>query len=125
MLLIFCTGVISAFLFELFPVLKTAGLVLKFQKESIHVLQDKSLEDSIKQEMLLSNSFRIFTLTMKLAFFIVISAIPFFLLIFLGDWILKSSYFADSLVSLQGLIVSCFSFLTYYFIRKVYDKFRL
>jgi hypothetical protein len=125
MLLIFCTGLISAILFGILPVLQTAAAVLKYQKESIQILRDERMEDNVKQEMLLSNAFHIFTLTMKLAFFIILATIPFFILIYLGDWILKSSFFADSLISFQGLAVSCFSFLTYYFIRKMYVKFRL
>ena len=123
-LLIFSIGIFSAFLFDLMPVIKNAGLILELQKVSLHAIQNKSITDEQKQRLLLINSGKLLLVTLKLLFFFCILMLPFALLLAICK-IYTSTNILTLLVSVPGIILSFFAFIFYFMLKKIYGKLRI
>jgi hypothetical protein len=123
--LIILTTLISASLFDILPGLRNAGKVLNLQRKSLNVLRDQRLTEEQKQKLLLSLSGEILFTTCKLILVFAIAIMPIMGLVIIGDRISQTADFEEFVISLPGISLSCLTFLFYYFVKKVYGKFRV
>ncbi len=123
-LVIFITGLLSAFLSDFLPVVKNTNLIFKLQVRSISVIYNKELIDEQKRKILLSNSGKILCITIKLVLYFFIVFLPFSLLVFIGNHFTAIA-FEKVLLSFLGILIITVAFLGYHIVKRGYGSFRL
>jgi hypothetical protein len=106
------------------PIIKT---VSSLAINSVQTIKSKNINDSEKEKILLFNSFEIFKHSIKLIGFILL------ILIFGGVLLLISTLFKSLdqsvlfhyVLTINGLLLSVISFLSYFLLKKLYVRFRI
>jgi hypothetical protein len=122
--IVFVVGIISAYLFDLMPVAKNTGLIFELQRKSISAIRKQYLTDEQKQGFLLISSGKLLLVTLKLIFLFGIAMLPFTIFALAGPALFKIG-FNEILLSASGIAISCLAFIFYFFVKKVYGRFRL
>lgn len=125
LLLIAVATLVTAFLFEILPVSIIGKTIFQLQKESLRTLQNRSINEDLKQKILLALSGQVLFSTIKLILFLGVSILPFILLILIENWICDKPNIGEVLISIKGIIFSSSVFLLYFLIKRWYGKFRV
>jgi len=116
-----------AWLADRLPFIKTVGGINKISRNSLETIQSKSIDDSLKQGILLGNSLKILKHSLLIIAFTALLVI--LLIVFLEASILikplNPAYLTDYLISLNGIILSIVSFLSYFLLKKLYGRLRV
>lgn len=122
--IVFVVSIISAYLFDLMPVAKNTGLIFELQRLSFCVIRDQKLTDEQKQKILLTNAAKLLLVTLKLLFFFCIVTLPFYVLVELSTFFLAMNI-ESTLISVTGISLSAFAFVSYFLLKKIYGRFRI
>ncbi len=123
--LIIIASMVSAALFDMLPVLENSRIIFTLQKESIQIMSNAEFSDDQKQKILLSNSGKVFYVTLKLVLLFVLVLLPFTLLVAIGDWLSGNIIFYETIVSVKGIVLSSIAFVVYFLLKKGYGRFKL
>jgi len=123
-ILILGFGLLSALLFDILPIVKNSIFIFEIQRLSFSIIQDQKLTDKQKQKLLLTNSGKIFRVTLKLIFFFCVVLLPFAILVKLSS-IFSTINIESILISLTGILLSTLAFISYFLLKKIYGKFRI
>ena len=124
---LFIVFFLAAWLADSLPFMKTVGGINRISRNSLETIQSKSIHDAEKQDILLRNSLEI----LKHSLFIIASTalIVILLVICLEASIfikpLNSDYLTEYLISINGILLSIVSFLSYFLLKKLYGRFSI
>lgn len=118
-------SLISASLFDLLPIWENSKSVFILQKESFKVINNPEFSDDQKQKILLSFSGKILFATIKITIYIIITSLPFVCLVVVGHWVFDKTNIIGILLSIKGICLSSVTFLSYYFFKKINERFRV
>jgi hypothetical protein len=118
---------ILAFLADRLPFLTIINSISRLSKGSFQTIKSDIIEDSKKQEILLSNSFGLFKRSLKMVGLILIVSICGFLLLLLSGVFKHLNYriLFDYMITAYGLLLSIISFFSYFLLKRLYVKIRL
>ncbi len=118
---------ILAILADRLPFLTIINSISRLSKGSFQIIRSDIIEDSEKQEILLSNSFGLFKQSLKIAGLILIVSVCGFLLLLLSGVFKHLSYWIlfDYMMTTYGLLLSVMSFFSYFLLKRLYVKIRL
>lgn len=118
---------ILAILAERLPFLRIINNISRLSKGSIHTIKSDTIEDSEKQEILLTNSFGLFKQSLKLTGLIILVSACGFLLLLLSGGFKHLSYriLFDYMMTTYGLLLAIISFFSYFLLKRLYVKVRL
>lgn len=122
-LVVFITG----FLVDVLPFLKIIKTVSELSKKSVATIQSTDLDDDAKQKALLSCSVGIFKESFKIAFYTLLIFGVVYVLFWLSKFFppLSEDALIDYSITWTGIIVSLVAFFIYFFIKKLYVKYRV
>ena len=124
---LFVVFMLIAWAADTIPFLKTAKLISDLSQSSLKTIQSQEMDDSAKQGILLGNSLGIMKHSILIIFFtaILIALLLLFLKIsvFIGP--LNFDYLSNYLISMSGIVLSIFAFLSYFLFKKLYVRFRI
>src|SRR6266487_296695 len=124
---LFIVVFITAFLVDLLPFQKSIRNILLFSKKTINTIQLSTIDDSVKQNLLLSYSFAIFKQSLKIGAFTLLIAAVIYGCFLLSVFFKQVSFqnLIDYSLTLSGIIICIVSFFSYFLLKKIYVKFRL
>jgi hypothetical protein len=124
---LFVVFMLIAWAADTIPFLKTAKLISDLSQSSLKTIQSQEMDDSAKQGILLGNSLGI----MKHSILIIVftAALIALLLLFLKLSVfispLNFDYLSNYLISMSGIVLSIFAFLSYFLLKKLYVRYRI
>lgn len=118
---------ILAFLADRLHFLSIISNISRLGKSSFQIIRSDAIEDSKKQEILLTNSFGLFKQSLKIAGLILLVLVCGFLLLVLWAIVQNLNYriLVDDVMTVYGLLLSIISFFSYFLLKKLYVKIRL
>jgi hypothetical protein len=118
---------ILAFLADRLPFLSIINKISRISKGSFETIKSDVIEDSKKQEILLSNSFGLFKQSLKMTGLILLVSGCGFLLLLLSGVFKRLNYriLFDYMMTTYGLLLAIVSFLSYFLLKRLYVKARL
>jgi hypothetical protein len=118
---------ILAFLADRLPFLSIINKISRISKGSFETIKSDVIEDSKKQEILLSNSFGLFKQSLKMTgLILLVSGCGFFLLLLSGVFKrLNYQILFDYMMTTYGLLLAIVSLLSYFLLKRLYVKVRL
>jgi hypothetical protein len=116
-----------AWLADRLPFIKTAGAINRISRNSLQTIQTESIKDSEKQGILLRNSLEILKYSLLIIAFTVLLVVLLVICLEASVFIkpLNPAYLTDFLISIQGILLSVLSFLSYFLMKKLYGRFRI
>lgn len=124
---LFVVFMLIAWAADTIPFIKTAKLISDLSQSSLKTIQSEEMDDSAKQGVLLGNSLGIMKHSILIILFT--AALIALLLLFLKISVfispLNFDYLSNYLISLSGIILSIFAFLSYFLLKKLYVRFRI
>jgi hypothetical protein len=124
---LFVVFMLIAWAADTIPFIKTAKLISELSQSSLKTIQSEEIDDSAKQSVLLGNSFGIMKYSMLIILLtaVLIALLLLFLKISVFISPLNFNYLSNYLISLSGIILSIFAFLSYFLLKKLYVRFRI
>lgn len=112
---------------DFIPFIKTAKQITRLSQSSLETIQSETIDDSAKQKILLGNSFGILKHSLLIILFTSLLFGLLFLLLEASVLIkpLSFNYLTEYLISLEGIILSVVSFLSYFLLKSLYVRFRV
>jgi len=116
-----------AWLADRLPFIKTVGGINRISRNSLQTIQSESIEDSEKQGILLRNSFGILKFSLLIIAFTALLVGLLVICLEASVFIkpLNPAYLTDFLISINGILLSVVSFLSYFLVKKLYGRFRI
>ena len=116
-----------AWLADRLPFIKTVGGINRISRNSLQTIQSESIEDSEKQGILLRNSFGILKSSLLIVAFTALLVGLLVICLEASVFIkpLNPAYLTDFLISINGILLSVVSFLSYFLVKKLYGRFRI
>lgn len=124
---LFIAFLLLAWTTDFIPFIKTAKQITGLSQSSLETIQSEKIDDSAKQKILLGNSLGILKHSLLIILFTSLLIGLLFLLLEASVLIkpLSFEYLTEYLVSIEGIVLSVFSFLSYFLIKSLYVKFRV
>ena len=124
---LFIVFFLVAWLADRLPFMKTVGGINRISRYSLETIQSESIDDASKQGILLRNSLGILKHSLLIiaftALLVILLVIGLEASVFVKP--LNSAYLTDFLISINGIILSVVSFLSYFLLKKLYGRFRI
>lgn len=124
---LFIVFFLVAWLADRLPFMKTVGGINRISRNSLETIQSESIDDASKQGILLRNSLGILKHSLLIiaftALLVILLVIGLEASVFVKP--LNSAYLTDFLISINGIILSVVSFLSYFLLKKLYGRFRI
>jgi hypothetical protein len=116
-----------AWLADRLPFMKTVGGINRISRNSLETIQSESIDDASKQGILLRNSLGILKHSLLIIAFTALLVILLVICLEASVFVkpLNSAYLTDFLISINGIILSVVSFLSYFLLKKLYGRFRI
>jgi hypothetical protein len=124
---LFVTFLLIAWMADTIPFIKTAKSISLLSKSSLQTIQSEEIDDSAKQGILLGNSLGIMKHSILIILFtaVLIAILLLFLKISVFISPLNFDYLSNYLISLSGILLSIFGFLSYFLLKNLYVRLRL
>jgi hypothetical protein len=124
---LFVVVFITAFLVDILPFRKITKDILLISKKSLETIQLSTIDDSVKQKLLLSHSFSIFKESLKIGAFTLLIVGVVYGCFLLSEYFTRTSFqnLLDYSLTFSGVIISLISFFSYFLLKKLYVKFRV
>lgn len=124
---LFVVFMLIAWAADTIPFLKTAKLISGLSQSSLKTIQSEEIDDTAKQGILLGNSLGIMKHSILIILFtaVLIALLLLFLKISVFISPLNFDYLSNYLISLSGIILSIFAFLSYFLLKNLYVRFRI
>ena|SRR5579872_3863496 len=118
---------VIAWLVDLLPFFSVVKNISLVSWQSMQTIKSNDIDDSEKEKILLTNSFKLFKESLKLLGFITIIAVAGFALLLASKAFKPSNYttLLKYTLTLYGLLLSVIAFLSYFVLKKLYVKVRL
>jgi hypothetical protein len=118
---------VMAWLVDHLPFLQLIKNISALSMGSIQTIKSNDIDDPEKEKLLLANSLKIFKASLKLLGFIILITACGFVLMVIGGVFKMLSYavLLKYMATLYGLLLSVFSFISYFLLKKLYVKVRL
>ncbi|MDB5123350.1 MAG: hypothetical protein JWP94_1479 [Mucilaginibacter sp.] len=118
---------VIAWLVDHLPFLPLIKNVSALSMGSLQTIKSNDIDDPDKEKLLLASSLKIFKSSLKLLGFIALIAACGFALMAIGGVfkILSYAVLLKYMATLYGLLLSVFSFISYFLLKKLYVKVRL
>ena len=124
---LFIVFFLVAWLADRLPFMKTVGGINRISRNSLETIQSESIDDAEKQGILLRNSLGILKHSLLIialtALLVILLVICLEASIFIKP--LNSAYLTEYLISINGILLSIVSFLSYFLLKKLYGRFRI
>ena len=124
---LFIVFFLVAWLANRLPFMKTVGGINRISRNSLQTIQSESIDDAAKQGILLRNSLGILKHSLLIIAFTALLVILLVICLEASIFIkpLNSAYLTEYLISINGILLSIVSFLTYFLLKKLYGRFRI
>jgi hypothetical protein len=124
---LFIVFFLVAWLADRLPFMKTVGGINRISRNSLQTIQSESIDDAAKQGILLRNSLGILKHSLLIIAFTALLVILLVICLEASIFIkpLNSAYLTGYLISINGILLSIVSFLTYFLLKKLYGRFRI
>jgi hypothetical protein len=124
---LFIVFVLVAWLADRLPFMKTVGGINRISRNSLETIQSESIDDASKQGILLRNSLGILKHSLLIIAFTALLVTLLVICLEASIFIkpLNSAYLTEYLISINGIILSIVSFLSYFLLKKLYGRFRI
>ncbi len=116
-----------AFVTDVLPFIKSARNIAALSQSSLKIIQSADIDDDQKQSALLKNSLGIFKESFKITVFTAILVGLLLLSLRICNFFkpLNYDYLLEFMISLAGVLLSVFAFVSYFVIKKIYGRFRV
>lgn len=124
---LFIVFLLLAWATDLIPFIKTAKQITRLSQSSLETIQSDKIDDSAKQSILLGNSLGILKYSILIILFTCL-LIGFLFLLLEASILIKPlnfNYLTEYLISIEGIVLSIFSFLSFFLIKSLYVRFRV
>ena len=124
---LFIVFFLVAWLADSLPFIKTVGGINRISRNSLETIQSKSIHDAEKQDILLRNSLEILKYSLLIIAFTALIVILLVICLEASIFIkpLNSDYLTEYLISINGILLSIVSFLSYFLLKKLYGRFSI
>ena len=124
---LFIVFFLVAWLADRLPFMKTVGGINRISRNSLETIQSESIDDAAKQGILLRNSLGILKHSLLIIAFTALLLILLVICLEASIFIkpLNSAYLTEYLISINGILLSIVSFLSYFLLKKLYGRFRI
>ena len=124
---LFIVFFLAAWLADSLPFMKTVGGINRISRNSLETIQSKSIHDAEKQDILLRNSLEILKHSLFIIAFTALIVILLVICLEASIFIkpLNSDYLTEYLISINGILLSIVSFLSYFLLKKLYGRFSI
>lgn len=124
---LFIVFFLAAWLADSLPFMKTVGGINRISRNSLETIQSKSIHDAEKQDILLRNSLEILKYSLLIIAFTALIVILLVICLEASIFIkpLNSDYLTEYLISINGILLSIVSFLSYFLLKKLYGRFSI
>jgi len=124
---LFIVFFVIAWLVDHLPFLPLIKNVSGLSMGSMQIIKSNDISDLDKEKLLLAGSLKIFRESLKLLSFIILIAACGFALVAISSVfnILNYAILLKYMATLYGLLLSVFSFISYFLLKKLYVKVRL
>ena len=124
---LFIVFLLLAWATDLIPFIKTAKQITRLRQSTVETIQSDIIDDSAKQSILLGNSLGILKYSILIILFTCL-LIGFLFLLLEASILIKPlnfNYLTEYLISIEGIVLSIFSFLSFFLIKSLYVRFRV
>lgn len=124
---LFIVFFLLAFITDVLPFIKSARNIASLSQSSLKIIQSEDIDDDRKQSALLKNSLGIFKESFKITIFTALLVALLLLSLRISNFVkpLNYNYLFEFLISVTGVVLSVFAFVSYFVIKKIYGRFRI
>ena len=124
---LFVIFLLIAWMADTIPFIKSAKSISQLSKSSLQTIQSEEMDDTTKQGILLSNSLGIMKKSLLIILYTALLIAILLILLKASEFIspLNFNFLSNYLISLSGILLSIFGFLSYFLLKNLYVRLRL